>query len=123
MRNCMDRTRRRRKRGRNIVYAMWDSVAILFHSQKIEMSCQIRKWKQAGAAAVAAAASCPNTPAKKELDSRLADLMAARAAQDTQWCAPTTTYTYAEHSHPSSVLSSSGKDPRALSLQQTVKRS
>lgn len=52
------------------------------------MSCQVRKWRAAGAAAAQASAECraaQSTPAKKEIDSRFADLLAARAAQDAQW--------------------------------------
>ncbi len=56
------------------------------------MSCQVRKWRAAGAAAAAASAECraaaANSPAKKEMDTRFSELLAARAAQDAAWGPP-----------------------------------
>lgn len=94
------------------------------------MSCQVRKWRAAGAAAAAAATSATsNTPAKKEMDSRLSALLAARAAQD-EWiggCAATSagvpTCTSAGHLRPSADLSSLGTNQRVPSSQQTAVRS
>lgn len=93
-------------------------------------SCQVRKWQAFGAAAAAAAGSrTAETPAKKEMDSRFQDLLAARAAQD-EWmrsgpsavpsAAPKCTS--AERSHPSTAPFSSGKDPHVPSSQQTAAR-
>lgn len=87
------------------------------------MSCQIRKWRAAGAAAAAVAAGrTAETPAKKEMDSRLTELLSARAAQDQWMYGTTTTCTSAERSHQSVGPSFSETDPRVLSSQQTAVR-